>query len=295
MSHWPRIAIVILLVAAVTAVDTSTAPVADGRVPLTCAGERVTIQGTDGDDLIIGTPARDVIHAGDGDDRVFAGYGDDVVCGGNGSDTLLGGWDDDHLIGGTDTTALAISWGDTSALQASAGGPSRDVVIGGSGTDTCEGAYDRPGCEIRGPMLRPHDSPVTWVFELRLHPVLFEYRWHNGWDFGGECGDPLRAPEDGIVTLAGWKDDLAGNAVRIDHGEGVRSAHAHLLEVWVEPGDFVEMGQVFGLVGETGTATECHLHTEIHVDDERIDPVPFWCPARYFRPGLSAGEECPEA
>jgi hypothetical protein len=254
-------------------------------VPVTCGGLVVTIAGTDGDDLLWGTMGPDVIHAGPGDDVVFGLGGDDVVCGGPGEDVLYGGTEDDHLIGGTDPDLLD--------LQPDRRGAPQDTVVGGPGADRCDGAYERHTCEERGPFLRPHDSPVTWVFELRLHPIYRDYRWHNGWDFGGECGDPLRAPADGLVILAGWKDEAAGNAVRIDHGDGIVSAHAHLTEVWVEVGDPVEMGQVFGLVGETGAATECHLHAEIHLDGDRIDPIPYWCPGRYFRAGMEAGVECP--
>lgn len=264
---------------------TLTAAPANAFVPVTCAGRAVTIAGTDGDDVLWGTMGPDVIHAGPGDDIVFALGGDDIVCGGPGRDILYGGTESDRIVGGTDSDLLD--------LDRSGDAASQDIAVGGPGDDHCEGVHTRHTCETRGTLLRPHDSPVTWVFQLRLHPIYGDYRWHNGWDFGGECGDPLRSPDDGIVVLAGWKDEAAGNAVRIDHGDGILSAHAHLSDVWVEVGDAVEMGQVFGLVGETGAATECHLHAEIHVYGERIDPIPFWCPSRYFRPGLTTGAECP--
>lgn len=287
-----------LLIAIVTVANALVpAGSASAFVPPTCGGERVTISGTDGPDEIFGTNGPDVIHAGPGDDLIFGFGGDDILCGGTGQDILRGGSGDDILIGGTDGERLRTTRPDAATVALRASGDTRassDVAAGGTGTDVCEGVVTMTACEERGPLLRPHDSPVTWVYQLRLHPIFRDYRMHFGWDFGGECGDPLRAPADGIVILAGWKDALAGNAVRIDHGSGLVTAHAHLSEVWVEVGDVVEMGEVFGLVGETGAATECHLHTETHLNGDRVDPVPYWCPSRYFRPGMVAGHECPD-
>jgi murein DD-endopeptidase MepM/ murein hydrolase activator NlpD len=84
-------------------------------------------------------------------------------------------------------------------------------------------------------------------------------------------GTPIRASNRGRVTLA---KDLysSGNAVFIDHGQGVHSTYLHLSRIDVAVGDIVEHGQVIGLAGATGRVTGPHLHWGVRVLDARVDP-----------------------
>jgi murein DD-endopeptidase MepM/ murein hydrolase activator NlpD len=85
------------------------------------------------------------------------------------------------------------------------------------------------------------------------------------------AGTPIRASNRGRVTLA--KDLFySGNAVFIDHGQGVHSTYLHLSRIDVAVGDVVERGQVIGLAGATGRVTGPHLHWGVRVVDARVDP-----------------------
>ena len=73
---------------------------------------------------------------------------------------------------------------------------------------------------------------------------------------------------------------VRGNATVIDHGWGVYTAYAHQTEVHVSEGDWVETGQVIGLVGETGRVTGPHLHWEVIVGGVQVDPM-YWLSQAY--------------
>jgi murein DD-endopeptidase MepM/ murein hydrolase activator NlpD len=94
---------------------------------------------------------------------------------------------------------------------------------------------------------------------------------HSGADLTATAGTPIRASNRGRVTLA--KDLFySGNAVFIDHGQGVHSTYLHLSRIDVAVGDVVERGQVIGLAGATGRVTGPHLHWGVRVVDARVDP-----------------------
>jgi Ca2+-binding RTX toxin-like protein len=103
--------------------------------PPTCEGKRVTLLGTPGDDVLMGTPGRDIVLAGDGDD-VIAGLGDsDIACGGPGDDTILGGTGNDILYGGPGDDRLRGAAGHD-WLNGQAG---HDELRGGALQDTHRG------------------------------------------------------------------------------------------------------------------------------------------------------------
>lgn len=108
---------------------------AAGVASTQCLGEVVTVEGTHGDDRLIGTPRDDVISAGRGRDVVAGRGGNDVICGGAGSDRVRGGRGDDRLSGGVDgtTTQPTTRYGDLLA-----GGGGDDALDGGGGGDPTE-------------------------------------------------------------------------------------------------------------------------------------------------------------
>jgi murein DD-endopeptidase MepM/ murein hydrolase activator NlpD len=77
---------------------------------------------------------------------------------------------------------------------------------------------------------------------------------------------------DGVVKTAGQRGGY-GNAVEIDHGQGMTTLYAHASELLVTPGEKVSEGQVIGLAGMTGRATGPHLHFEVRVNDRPVDPA----------------------
>jgi hypothetical protein len=108
---------------------------------------------------------------------------------------------------------------------------------------------------------------AKWIFNGR--PETEEI--HSGTDFPLSAGTPVSAIADGTVVLA---EDLffAGNAVFVDHGNGLVSMYFHFSEIKVQAGQNVHKGDVLGLVGSTGRVTGPHLHLGVRWHNARIDP-----------------------
>ena len=99
--------------------------------------------------------------------------------------------------------------------------------------------------------------------------------FHYGQDFDLPAWTPIRAAAAGRVTVSG-RVGTFGNAVYIDHGEGVVTRYAHMIAPPpVGSGWYVEQGDVIGYVGSTGASTGNHLHFEVVVNGVRVDPVPY--------------------
>jgi murein DD-endopeptidase MepM/ murein hydrolase activator NlpD len=100
--------------------------------------------------------------------------------------------------------------------------------------------------------------------------------FHEGMDFGGACGTPIKAAAAGTVTFTG-NAGAFGNRVIIDHGNGVQTVYGHLLggSYSVSVGDVIEGGTVIAEVGATGVVSGCHLDLKVSVDGEHINPAPF--------------------
>lgn len=96
---------------------------------------------------------------------------------------------------------------------------------------------------------------------------------HTGIDFAVEHGHPILATKGGKVTIARWGGGY-GNLVVIDHEDGTSSYYGHLSSISVTAGDQVEQGQTIGLEGSTGYSTGPHLHFEIRLNGEPVDPYP---------------------
>ncbi|GAB4574636.1 MAG: hypothetical protein Kow0077_22200 [Anaerolineae bacterium] len=121
---------------------------------------------------------------------------------------------------------------------------------------------------------KPLDAEFTSPFGAwRLYNQSLWGR-HTGVDLRGAAGLPLLAPAAGRVVLA-EKLDVRGNYVLIDHGMGVYSGIAHLSEIHVTRGQIVRQGQVIGLSGSTGRSSGPHIHWEMAVNGEWIDPQQF--------------------
>ncbi len=99
-------------------------------------------------------------------------------------------------------------------------------------------------------------------------------RMHTGIDIGLDYGDDIYAAKSGIVKKAGYHGSYGYN-VYIDHGHGVFTRYAHASELLVHEGDRVKEGQSIAKAGSTGNSTGVHLHFEIVIDDEEIDPLKY--------------------
>jgi murein DD-endopeptidase MepM/ murein hydrolase activator NlpD len=128
-----------------------------------------------------------------------------------------------------------------------------------------------------GEMVRPGLGVVTSPYGPRFHPILHYVKIHTGIDFAAADGIAYAA-DDGVVLLTEF-NTAYGNMTVIDHGTvgGLRitTLYAHQAAVGVKPGDRVIKGQAIGVIGSTGYATGPHLHFEVRIDGEPIDPAPF--------------------
>ena len=127
-----------------------------------------------------------------------------------------------------------------------------------------------------GPMIKPHGVPVrtnsvTSEFGSRWHPISGGYRFHTGLDLAAPQGAAVAATSPGTVVVAGWCGGY-GQCVTIDHGGGVLTLYGHLSRIDVAPGQRVGQGQPIGLVGSTGRSTGPHLHYEVRINGQAVDP-----------------------
>jgi murein DD-endopeptidase MepM/ murein hydrolase activator NlpD len=118
-------------------------------------------------------------------------------------------------------------------------------------------------------------SRITSGFTFaRFHPLLQEWRAHEGIDYAAPTGTPVRSTADGTVTAAGWQNGY-GNVIVVRHHGSYSTLYGHLSRFAAElkVGDRVEQGQTIGYVGMTGWATGPHLHYEFRVNDQARDPM----------------------
>jgi murein DD-endopeptidase MepM/ murein hydrolase activator NlpD len=129
------------------------------------------------------------------------------------------------------------------------------------------------------------EPSLTSSFGYRVDPFLGRLALHPGVDLAEAEGAEIRAAAAGRVVHAGPAGGY-GIMVEIDHGNGLATRYAHMSEALVEEGERVDKGAVLGRLGSTGRSTGPHLHYEVRVDGEPVDPE------RYLRAGadLAAAE-----
>ncbi len=139
------------------------------------------------------------------------------------------------------------------------------VEIGTSSSDTRSVAS-------LGILQKPYDGILSSTYGLRwgrLHAGIDIVKYH------GSCkDDPAYAAADGTVSFAGVYGGY-GNCVIIDHGDGLQTLYAHFTSISVSEGQEVKAGEEVGKIGMTGRATGYHLHFEVRVDGETVDPLLF--------------------
>lgn len=117
---------------------------------------------------------------------------------------------------------------------------------------------------------------VASSFGMRIHPFYKVLKMHTGMDFTAPTGTDIYATGDGVVERIEQLQRGYGNNVVIDHGFGYKSLYAHMSKINVRKGQSVKRGQVIGLVGNTGTSVAPHLHYEVRINDQPVDPVNYY-------------------
>lgn len=120
----------------------------------------------------------------------------------------------------------------------------------------------------------PASGPITSPFGYRSDPYgdTGGSEFHTGLDIGAPMGSTVTATASGTVIYAAWYGGY-GNAIIIDHGNGVSSLYGHLSQIFVADHQEVQQGQAIGAVGSTGRSTGPHLHFEIRVNGQPVDPA----------------------
>lgn len=139
--------------------------------------------------------------------------------------------------------------------------------------------------------VRSDDSRLTSGFGLRFHPLLNEKRMHTGVDWASTPGTPILAAGNGTIEEAGRKGQY-GNYIRIRHANGYQTAYGHMsrLAQGAAPGVKVRQGQVIGFVGSTGLSSGPHLHFEVLVNNQFVDPMSIQVPREHQLVDRELGE-----
>jgi murein DD-endopeptidase MepM/ murein hydrolase activator NlpD len=125
------------------------------------------------------------------------------------------------------------------------------------------------GLPVMLPILGP--AEITSGFGLRVDPFLKRLAMHAGVDIRGETGDPVRAAAGGTVVHA-ERHKAYGLMVEIDHGNGYSTRYAHLSAINVKEGAKLSAGAIVGRIGSTGRSTAPHLHFEVRLNGDPVDP-----------------------
>lgn len=140
--------------------------------------------------------------------------------------------------------------------------------------------------EVAVPSINPVEvMKFSSGFGYRNAPTRGASRNHQGIDIPGPVGTPIYATADGIIGRAQWLGGY-GKFVEINHGNAVQTRYGHLSAMNVEPGQRVRKGDILGYMGSTGRSTGSHLHYEVRIAGEAINPTAFLSPLRSDPSGI---------
>ncbi len=122
-----------------------------------------------------------------------------------------------------------------------------------------------------GLFIRPINGVTTSPFGLKRFYNNQPRRPHTGLDYAGDIGAPITAPADGKVILSG-EYFFNGNAVFLDHGQGLISVYIHMNKRLAKQGQQIKQGEIIGTIGQTGRATGPHLHWGIYLNQTVVNP-----------------------
>lgn len=125
----------------------------------------------------------------------------------------------------------------------------------------------------------PDSTTPSSRFGRRTDPITRARTFHEGIDFPGRVGLPIKAAGNGTVTFAGYHPEY-GNMIDLDHGNGLLSRYAHNSRIKVRVGEKVAAGQLVALLGNSGRSTGPHLHFEIRYKNVPQDPMRFLAPGQ---------------
>jgi len=157
------------------------------------------------------------------------------------------------------------------AAAAAAAGAAPSSGGGGGSDNWGQGASDN-WVQGTGQLGWPVSGEITSPYGYRVHPIWGTTIYHSGIDIGVDEGTPVHAADGGVVVWSGWMGGY-GYAVVIDHGNGLSTLYGHNSELAVDEGQSVAKGQVISYAGSTGNSTGPHVHFEVRVNGDPVDPM----------------------
>jgi murein DD-endopeptidase MepM/ murein hydrolase activator NlpD len=129
-----------------------------------------------------------------------------------------------------------------------------------------------------GKFVAPSRAATSTPFGVKRYynGVFADDYYHRGLDYAGAKGSPVTAPAAGRIVMIGFVKEgfrVHGNAIGLDHGQGVVSIFMHLSRINVQEGDLVKPGDLLGAIGTTGASTGPHLHWGLYVDGIGVEPA----------------------
>lgn len=118
----------------------------------------------------------------------------------------------------------------------------------------------------------PANGVITSSYGYRIHPIWGTTIYHSGIDIGVDYGTPVHAADGGTVVYADWISGY-GNAVIIDHGNGLSTLYGHNESLNVSEGQTIGKGDVIAFAGSTGNSTGPHVHFEVRANGDPVDPM----------------------
>jgi murein DD-endopeptidase MepM/ murein hydrolase activator NlpD len=136
--------------------------------------------------------------------------------------------------------------------------------------------YNTKGESVKKALLKTpvNGAKLSSGYGNRKHPILGFNKMHKGVDFAAPTGTPIMAAGAGVIEQAG-PNGAYGNYVRIRHSSGYSTAYAHMSRFaqGIRAGKRIDQGQIIGFVGSTGRSTGAHLHYEVLVNNDQINPL----------------------
>lgn len=129
---------------------------------------------------------------------------------------------------------------------------------------------------FKAPFDMPLKDPFRWTsgFGMRQDPKGWGTRMHAGSDMAGAYGTPVYATADGVVIHAGWANGY-GRLIKIKHAFGIETRYGHLAQIRVEVGQKISRGDRIGDMGNSGRSTGTHLHYEVRIGGDAVNPMTF--------------------
>ena len=129
--------------------------------------------------------------------------------------------------------------------------------------------------QVAVPSIKPVESMrMTSQYGYRTDPFQGRRKNHKGLDIAGPIGTPIYATADGIIGRAQWVSGY-GKYVEIEHGNAIQTRYGHLSAMNVYSGQRVRKGDIIGFMGSTGRSTGSHLHYEVRIAGEPVNPTSF--------------------